>query len=255
MPSRPVRATSSAAPASRTSREVMRRASHQPNRPAAITTAPTSSTVRCWSSRSRSSVSLNSCAICTAPRPSPSETVATRYMPSPTSTSRCSTNWPAGRAAAIRLSSAPTGSGGWPRSTTAASGPSTCTTVPLGLISSSRGPPSASAVAKSAGVRALWRTSSSRSCTTPSNTVCWSTRTSRAAASYDRNPTRTVTAAATAANDTVNVVRSEDSRARATHRLRRAPPERTQSSLSTYPTPRTVWIREGAPGSSSLRRR
>lgn len=35
----------------------------------------------------------------------------------------------------------------------------------------------------------------------------------------------------------------------------REPSGGTQSSLSTYPTPRTVWISAGAPGSSSLRRR
>ncbi len=77
---------------------------------------------------------------------------------------------------------------------------------------------------KSRGVIVLFRTSSWRSSTTSAKADCWSTRTSRAAASYDRNPTSTVTPAATAANDTAKVVRNEASPA-----LRRV----TQSSRRT----------------------
>ena len=125
---------------------------------------------------------------------------------------------PVGRPSARRrsaVSSAPTGSGGWPRSTTEPPGPRTCTSVPLGRMSSSRGPSSGSAVAKSAGVSALCRTSSDAGPARHRRTRSAGRRVRAGPRRRsDRNPTRTVTAAATAANDTVKVVRSEDSRAR-----------------------------------------
>ncbi len=178
MDSRRVRATASAASVRATRRRVMRWASHQPKRPAAKTTATICQAVRRCSSRSRSSVSLNSWATCTAPRPPPSETVAMRYMSWPASMSACSTLCPAACRSAVRRSSPVTGRAGRPGSSTEPSGPRTCTTVRLGRTMSWPG----TCEEKSSGVMRRCRTSARRSPTTSANIVCWSMRTIRAAA-------------------------------------------------------------------------
>ncbi|MGX1155437.1 hypothetical protein RKD39_003015 [Streptomyces albogriseolus] len=88
---------------------------------------------------------------------------------------------------------------------------------------------------KSCGDIRFARTSSRRSRTTSSNTDCWSTRSSRAAALYDRKPTSSVTVAVTAANATAKVVPSDSSRIRRrwTDGPCAPPPTATQPSRRT----------------------